>query len=112
MKFDKRLAGAACGFALGVACFVPALPSVRAQEPLDANIFVKLSKKIVPSVVNISTLTTVKGGYGQASPEDILRKFFGDLFRNGPNGVGPRGGGGDEDEDDSGPPLLPPGAPP
>lgn len=113
MKSSNRLVGAACGFALGVACLIPALSSVRAQEPLDANIFVKLSKKIVPSVVNISTLTTVKGGYGQATPEDILRKFFGDLFRNGSNGgVGPRGnGGGDEDDEDNAP-TLPPGPPP
>lgn len=67
--------------------------STADQVPLlnDANIFVSLSKRVIPSVVNISTVSTVKMGYhpgqppgGQPmSPEDLMRRFFG-------------GGGGEE----------------
>ena len=75
-------------------------------SPSDANIFVALAKKIVPSVVNISTLSTVKGGdYGGGpnNPDDLFRKFFDDFFRHHGN-AGPRGGGGDDDSggDDGG----------
>jgi serine protease Do len=67
---------------------------------VDANIFVNLSKKIVPSVVNISTTMTVKQREGgQGSPDDLFRKFFEDYFHNH-NGMGPRGGGGDDQDDD------------
>lgn len=80
--------------------------------PVDANIFVNLSKKIVPSVVNISTVTTVKGGGNgmyPGNPDDLFRKFFEEFFRNH-GGQGPRGGdNGDDDDDDQG---LPPGPPP
>ncbi|MGZ3708624.1 MAG: trypsin-like peptidase domain-containing protein, partial [Bdellovibrionota bacterium] len=82
--------------------------------PVDANIFVNLSKKVVPSVVNISTLSTVKTPFQPGSPDDILRKFFGDLYRHY-NGGGRGGDNGDEGggaEDDQGgppPPQLPPG---
>jgi serine protease Do len=92
--------------------------SSNSNESVSANVFVNLAKKLVPSVVNISTLTTVKGGQGQASPDDIMRKFFGDLFRQyngGGGGVGPRGGNPDDEEDDGGRgpvPPPPPGSPP
>jgi serine protease Do len=59
-----------------------------APEPIDGNVFVKLSKKVVPSVVNISTSKTVRSPLGQ---DDIMRKFFEDFF--GP-GFGGGGGGG------------------
>src|SRR5690242_12301593 len=50
--------------------------------PADANIFVNLAKKIIPSVVNISSITMVKNSpYSQGPTDDMLRKFFGDLFR-------------------------------
>jgi serine protease Do len=70
---------------------------------VDANIFVNLSKKIVPSVVNISTTMTVKqqgGGLNPGSPDDLFRKFFEDYFHNHGGQMGPRGGGGGDDEDD------------
>ncbi len=60
------------------------------------NIFVDLSKKVVPSVVNISTLSTVKSPLVQGSPDDLFRRFFEDFFRH-------RGGDhGGEDEEDQG----------
>jgi serine protease Do len=75
--------------------------------PVDANIFVNLSKKIVPSVVNISTVTTVKGGGNGMYPgnqDDLFRKFFEEFFHNHGN-QGPRGGdSGGDDDDDQGPP--------
>jgi len=81
--------------------------------PVDANIFVSLSKKIVPSVVNISTVTTVKGGGNGMYPgnqDDLFRKFFEEFFHNHQGNQGPRGGGGDDDDqsDDQGPPQGPP----
>ena len=91
--------------------------STGSSGPVDANIFVNLAKKVVPSVVNISTVTTVKTPYHRGSPDDQFRRFFEDLFRNqGGGGRGGRGmppGGGDEDEDDSGAPAPGPrgGAP-
>ncbi len=43
----------------------------------DLNIFVSLSKRAIPSVVNISTVSTVKASLNSDNPEDILRRFFG-----------------------------------
>lgn len=86
---------------------VPAWGASSPAVPVDANVFVNLSKKIVPSVVNISTITTVKSPFTQGSPDDILRKFFGDLFRQYRGG---RNGEGD-DEDDDDVPALPPSGP-
>ncbi|MGK5085208.1 trypsin-like peptidase domain-containing protein [Bdellovibrionota bacterium FG-1] len=93
--------------------FIGAVSANAAQ--VDANIFVNLSKKIVPSVVNISTLTTIKGGMGGSgpmTPDDILRKFFGDLFRQNHGFGGPRGApdrGMPDDEEEGGPGLPPHG---
>jgi serine protease Do len=36
-----------------------------------------LAKKAIPSVVNISTLTTVKAAYNQDDPAELFRQFFG-----------------------------------
>lgn len=72
--------------------------------PVDANIFVNLSKKIVPSVVNISTISTVKSPFGQGTPDDLFRRFFEDFFRR-------HGGRGGEDEEEGGPPSAPPRMP-
>ena len=44
------------------------------------NLFVDLAKKVVPSVVNISTLSTVKSTMGQGSPDDLFRRFFDEFF--------------------------------
>jgi serine protease Do len=102
--------GLRAGLALGALLLMPWSVPSGAAEPIDANIFVKLSKKVVPSVVNISTMTTIKGMRGQPSPEDMMRRFFGDLFRDGGQGPGPYGmprggeGGAGEDDEDALPP--------
>ena len=47
-------------------------------SPSDLGIFARLAKKAVPSVVNISTLSTVKTAYqGGGDPEEFFRQFFG-----------------------------------
>jgi len=64
--------------------------------PADGNLFVDLAKRVVPSVVNISTVTRAKGPRRRGVPDDMFRKFFDDFFRQ-------RGGGGpprQEDESD------------
>ncbi|RYZ69199.1 MAG: hypothetical protein EOP09_08100, partial [Proteobacteria bacterium] len=70
----------------------PLAPQAPVSSPItDPNIFVNLSKKVVPSVVNISTLArtrAVRGGGGNGSQEELFRRFFEDFFQ------GPGGGGG------------------
>jgi serine protease Do len=88
--------------------------SSGAPASSDLNIFVDLSKKIVPSVVNISSFSTVKGNPGAqgGSPDDMIRKFFDELFRQ-QHGGGHRGDAApDDDDDDSGPTPIPPGGTP
>ncbi|HUP58195.1 MAG TPA: trypsin-like peptidase domain-containing protein, partial [Bdellovibrionota bacterium] len=85
----------------------PAIRSAQAAPPESGN-FVALSKKIVPSVVNISTLSTVKSPYGQGGPDDLFRRFFEDFFRRHGQG-GPPGGGGEEEEEEAPPRPGPPG---
>jgi serine protease Do len=62
--------------------------------PVDANIFVNLAKKVVPSVVNISTSKTFKSPLGQGAPDDLYRRFFEDFlgpgFGGGPQFGDPR----------------------
>jgi serine protease Do len=58
-------------------------------------VFVALSKKIVPSVVNISTLSTVKSPFMQGGSDDMMRRFFNDFFRQY------RGRGPDSDDEES-----------
>ncbi len=68
----------------------PAAVSTLTPGVNDPNIFVNLAKKIVPSVVNISTLTKVKGaGGGGAGQDELFRRFFEDFFRQ--HGGGGRG---------------------
>lgn len=64
------------------------------------NVYVNLAKRVVPSVVNISTLTTVKSS-GFPGGGDPFRKFFEDFFRyhggmpespEGDDSEAPRGG--------------------
>src|SRR5579885_3006508 len=49
----------------------------------DSNIFVNLAKKVVPSVVNISTEKAVKSPFIQGAPDDVFRRFFEDFFGPG-----------------------------
>jgi len=91
-----------------------ALGASAPDMPVDANIFVKLSKKIVPSVVNISTFSTIKnpnggpGAGGMGSPDDLFKNFFEDFLRKHGRGGGNGGGGGDEeDESSQNPPTTP-----
>lgn len=61
---------------------VAAQPSVPFSA--TANIFVSLAKRVVPSVVNISTTMVVRGGARQPGPEDLFRRFFEDYMQRGP----------------------------
>src|SRR4051812_39109262 len=108
MKIPAKLIGLAVISSLACAT----VPAVAGVEPgVDANIFVKLSKKVVPSVVNISTLTTVKSGSSVGNqgsdPQDMFRRFFEEFFRQhgGRGRAQPPGAPGDED--DEGGPLPP-----
>ncbi len=74
------------------------------KGPIDANIFVNLAKKTVPSVVNISTLSTVKSPFTQGTPDDLFRKFFEDFFGRD---FGARGDNSKGDDGSSSPPSLP-----
>lgn len=61
--------------------------SGTSEEALPANLFIELAKKVVPSVVNISTLTMAKSTDMPEGGDDPFRKFFEDFF--GGNGMGP-----------------------
>ncbi len=72
----------------------------------DPNIFVSLAKKVVPSVVNISIISSGQNGRvgggpgGPGAPDDPFRRFFEDFFRQ----KGGRPGAPDSEEgDDAGP---------
>lgn len=79
------------------------------DSPVDQNIFVKLSKKLVPSVVNISTFSNIRPGNPRyrGSPDDLFRRFFEEYMNRG---RGP-GGPGQEDEEDGEEESPPPGNP-
>ena len=86
-----------------------ALASSTAVQNLDSAIFVNLAKKIVPSVVNISTLTTVKSPFMQGGQDEVLKRFFGDFFKQYNRGGSGRGGDNSDDDDDDGvQPFNPP----
>ena len=90
---QRMILGAASAAGLLSAASLLAAPSVP-----ETNVYVQLARKVVPSVVNISTLTTVKA---PAYPDggDPFRRFFEDFFRY-------HGGeGGDEGEVPQGPPF-------
>jgi serine protease Do len=96
---------------VGAAFLIPNSYGASSAASLEQNIFVGLAKKLVPSVVNIQTTSTVKTPYTQGGgPEDLFKKFFEDYFHHqnggGGQGVGPRNENpGDEDEDQQpGPP--------
>lgn len=46
----------------------------------NPNIYVSLAKKLIPSVVNISTVTNLRPSPGQSLPDDLFRRFFGEPF--------------------------------
>lgn len=78
--------------------------SAQAGE-IENNVYVQLAKKAVPSVVNISTLSTIRPQPYSGNQGDPFRRFFEDYFRyHGGMPGGP--GGGDSEE---GPPV--PGTP-
>ena len=52
----------------------------QASEPQDLNLFVRLAKGAIPSVVNISTVSTVRPTAYQDDPQDLFRQFFGNQF--------------------------------
>lgn len=74
---------------------------------LESDTFVRLAKKVNPSVVNISTLTSVKSNGMRGGPDEMLRRMFEDFWRRGGGLRGlPEGtpnedweGSGDEDSD-------------
>lgn len=67
-----------------VLAFASALSLSATAQDLDPNIFVNLSKKVVPSVVNIQTVSRGRRSYSRGgAPDDLFRKFFEDFFRNG-----------------------------
>jgi serine protease Do len=69
----------------------------------NPNIFVELSKKVVPSVVNIQTVSRGRRSFGRGTPrDDLFRKFFEDFFRNGGSGM-PRPAPEENDGGQSGP---------
>ncbi|MCM2323744.1 MAG: trypsin-like peptidase domain-containing protein [Oligoflexia bacterium] len=81
---------------------IPRLVAAPAATPTEApgiapgndpNLFVSLAKKVVPSVVNISTLSRVKSPFPPGSPEELFRRFFEDFFggRGMPPGMPPEG---------------------
>ncbi len=86
-RAGKLAISAVLGFLVG--------PPVWGAPALEANIYVNLSKKVVPSVVNISTVSTVKSPYRMGSPEELFRKFFEDLLQR--QGGGSADDGGEED---------------
>jgi serine protease Do len=62
----------------------------EAKDDFNPNIFVELSKKVVPSVVNIQTMSKSRRGMGgRAMPDELFRRFFEDFFRHGGRGAPP-----------------------
>ncbi len=59
------------------------------NDPAVGNIYVQISKKLLPSVVNIFTTSTVKTPFRDGGQDDMWRKFFEDFL-----GQDPFGGGG------------------
>lgn len=62
---------------------VSILSFAASAAEFEPNIFVDLSKKVVPSVVNIQTVSKGRRSYGRGAPDDLFRKFFEDFFRGG-----------------------------
>lgn len=109
----KTAAGFGAIFGFGALLNLIPLAHIEAQQspPVGPNVFVELSKKVVPSVVNISTLSTVKSPYVMGSPDDLFRRFFEEFFGQGGGAGGGRGRGGGLPFDDEGPDDSVPNAP-
>ncbi len=63
----------------------PSLMVVASGE--SANIFVEVSKKVIPSVVNISSVTRVGRPEGAPLPEEFFRRLFEEFFGRGGRGA-------------------------
>jgi serine protease Do len=100
-RFAARVAAT---LTLSMAVTLPGVSRLALANP-EANVYVKLAKKVVPSVVNISTLTTVKGN-GYPGMGDPFRQFFEEFFRF--HGGRPPGRPGDDEDQDEGPQAAPP----
>lgn len=101
MKMNP-IAGIIAGFSLVIFTGYSTTKTAQSAVIADANIYVNLSKKLIPSVVNISTVTTLKSNPARrGGPEDMFR-FFEDMLRqhgNGRNyGLGENDEGGEGDE--------------
>ncbi len=85
------------------------VPQAAPSAALDAaspNVYVELARRVVPSVVNISTLTAVRQSPYAGSPQDPFRKFFEDFFRH--HQGGPRGRNGDDGDEEEEVPMPSP----
>lgn len=58
------------------------------NDPAVSNIYVQISKKLLPSVVNIFTTATLKTPYREGGQDDMWRKFFEDFLGQDPFGGG------------------------
>ncbi|NDD90997.1 PDZ domain-containing protein [bacterium] len=97
---------AAIGVAVSISAIGPGASCASAQDVVSGgqNVYVELARRVVPSVVNISTLTTVRQP-SPGGPQDPFRRFFEDFFKYHGGGQGPRGFGGEEEDDQE--PALP-----
>ena len=82
---------------LGQAKIEPLPPKVAEQLETTEKAFVMIAKRVVPSVVNISTVSEVKGRPGQFS-YDLFHRFFEEYFR---------GQEGEPGGEEGGPPSMP-----
>lgn len=74
MVMSKRVVNLACSLSLmagAVGC--SQAPDANLHDP---NVYSKLAVKIIPSVVNISTVSTLKAPPGHRSTDDFLKRFF------------------------------------
>ncbi len=81
--------------------------STETSDVHEVQIFAKLAKKWIPSVVNIATQSRIKTPYGKGAPDQLFKKFFEDFF--GQNGGRGHGFPAPDDDDSEGPPPPPRG---
>ncbi|MGE0614301.1 MAG: trypsin-like peptidase domain-containing protein [Bacteriovoracia bacterium] len=104
---DIRKVAKVAKLAVGVPLVLLGVGASSSGNPFlnNPNIFVDLSKKIVPSVVNISALSKAQTPFN-GGQEEAFRKFFEYFFRGGPRGQE----GDDDGEGDEAPPPGKPGS--
>jgi serine protease Do len=73
---------------------LPFLLQGASAQTGNPDILVDLAKRVVPSVVNISSSSTVKGASGHGSPDEMFRRFFEEFFGRSFGSPGFGGGGG------------------